>query len=140
MSFSVFLQFDGNCREAVTFYAYVFDKEVPDFICYGGESLDPNFRISEEMKNSVMYSDLCIGGTNLMFCDMPPEFDFIQGNRVALVFGSRDEAEVRTVFSRLSEGGRVDADLQETFWSGLYGMVTDRFGFTWQINLDGECL
>ena len=83
---------------------------------------------------------LPFGGTNLMFCDMPPEFDFIQGNQVALVFGSRDEAEVRTVFRRLSEGGRVDADLQKTFRTGLYGMVTDRFGFIRQVNLDGESL
>ncbi|WNY29153.1 hypothetical protein MmiEs2_13700 [Methanimicrococcus stummii] len=133
MTFSAYINFDGNCREAVTFYAKAFGKDVPDFSTYGDMPSDPNFQISDEMKTIVMYCDMEIGGTNVMFCDMPPEFETIIGNNVTLVFGSKDKEEIQTVFARLSEGGMVSMELQETFYAALYGMLVDKFGITWQI-------
>ena len=34
MSFSIFINFNGNCREAVTFYAGVFGPEMPKLMTY----------------------------------------------------------------------------------------------------------
>ncbi|MDR0768088.1 MAG: VOC family protein [Methanosarcinales archaeon] len=134
MTFSAFINFSGNCREAVTFYAKVFNQDVPSFSTYGDmPSADPNFSITDDMKKLVMYSSLNIGGTNVMFSDMPPGFKFIVGNNVTLVFGSKDKEEIQIVFSRLAEGGSVACELQETFYAALYGMIVDKFGITWQI-------
>ncbi|WNY23790.1 hypothetical protein MmiHf6_11050 [Methanimicrococcus hongohii] len=135
MSFSVYVCFSGNCREAVTFYAGVFGKDVPSFLTYGDvpESPDSNFSISEGMKDKIMHCELEIGGVEVMFCDMPDEFDLIKGNNISLFFGTRDQKEIETVFSRLKEGGTVASELQETFYATLYGMIVDKFGMTWQL-------
>ena len=133
MTFSAYINFGGNCREAVTFYAKVFDKEVPQFSTYGDMPPDPNFQVTDELKKLIMYSDMNIGGTNVMFSDMPPEFEFIVGNNVTLVFGSKNKEEIQTVYARLSEGGTVAMELQETFYAALYGMVVDKYGITWQV-------
>lgn len=133
MTFSAYINFNGNCREAVTFYAKVFGKEVPHFSTYEEMPADPNFPLTEELKKIVMYSEMEIGGTNLMFCDLPSEYEWILGNNITLVFGSPDADEIRSVFKGLSEDGVISLDLQETFYAALYGMVVDKFGITWQI-------
>lgn len=133
MGFSAYINFSGNCREAVTFYANVFGRETPSFSTYADAPADPDCQVSESLRGRIMYCEMDIGGTNVMFCDMPPEFELIVGNNVTLVFGSPDQKEVQNVFSRLSEGGKVDMPLQETFYAMLYGMVVDKFGITWQV-------
>ncbi|MNZ56399.1 hypothetical protein D3C78_743440 [compost metagenome] len=42
--------------------------------------------------------------------------------------------DIQAYFSRLKEGGKVEMELQETFWSKCYGSVVDRFGIHWQFN------
>ncbi|WP_233208552.1 VOC family protein [Planomicrobium sp. MB-3u-38] len=49
-----------------------------------------------------------------------------------------DKEEARIIFGKLAEGGMVSMDLQETFWSPLYGNLIDRFGIEWQISVDPE--
>ncbi|MFK7691967.1 VOC family protein, partial [Paenibacillus sp. HJGM_3] len=44
--------------------------------------------------------------------------------------------KLTTYFNRLSVGGQVRMELQETFWSKCYGSLTDKFGTEWQFNLD----
>ncbi|MDB6353983.1 VOC family protein [Trichococcus sp. K1Tr] len=48
-----------------------------------------------------------------------------------------DVEEARTVFNRLADGGSIGMELQQTFWSPLYGSLTDRYGVEWQISVDG---
>jgi PhnB protein len=60
------------------------------------------------------------------------------GNNVSLTVVSSDLAEVQRLYDRLKEGGSVEMELQETFWSKAYASVTDRFGIPWQLDLDSE--
>lgn len=86
MSFSVFVNFNGNCREAVMFYATVFNQAMPVFFTYGevDTSFDPNVQMSEEGKKLVMDTSLSIMGTTVGFSDMPDNFEFIRGNSMML--------------------------------------------------------
>lgn len=133
MTFSAYLNFSGNCREALTFYAKVFDKEMPQFSTYSDVPPDLDFPVSDELQNLVMYSYMDIGGTNVMFSDIPPEYEFVVGNNITLVFGSKNKEEIQTVYDRLCDGGTIACALQETFYAALYAMVVDKFGVTWQI-------
>ena len=50
-----------------------------------------------------------------------------------------DMEKLKTMYNRiLEDGGTVGMDLQETFWSKLYGYVIDKFGVGWQFNYDEE--
>ena len=48
-----------------------------------------------------------------------------------------DEAEVRRLFTALSEGGTVRLPLGPTFWTPLFGMCTDKFGVHWMLSIPG---
>lgn len=136
MAFSVFISFNGNCRKAVTFYAKAFGQELPRFMTYEDIPQGTQQMVDDASKKRIMYAGLNIGGAEVMFCDVPLSMEFIHGNNISPVVKYTAQEELRAVFSRLAEGGRVEMALQKTFWSNLYGMVTDQFGITWQIGLD----
>ena len=134
MTFSVFVNFDGNCREAVEFYAKVFRQDEVRLMTYG-EAPDENLK--EEDKGRIMYADMTIGDSDVMFMDFSSDMQCVKGNNIQLTISDHDPQEVRRLFAELKEGGKVEMDLQETFWSALYGMVVDKFGVQWHI-MQGE--
>ncbi|MFB7642671.1 VOC family protein [Peribacillus butanolivorans] len=136
MSVDVYINFNGNCREAVEFYAQVFGTETPQIMTFGETPPNPEFPLPEEAKNLVMHTRLNIEGSNVMFSDVFPGMPFVEGNNISLAVVNKNMDEIKSIFNKLKEGGTVVMDLQETFWSKLYGQVTDKFGIIWQLNCD----
>ena len=136
MSVDVYINFNGNCREAVEFYAQVFGTETPQIMTFGETPPNPEFPLPEEAKNLVMHTRLNIEGSNVMFSDVFPGMPFVEGNNISLAVVNKNMDEIKSIFNKLKEGGTVVMDLQETFWSKLYGQVTDKFGIIWQFNYD----
>ncbi|HWK21906.1 MAG TPA: VOC family protein [Ureibacillus sp.] len=136
MAIEVYLNFNGNCREAAEFYADVFKTEKPKIMTFGEAPQDPNFEMPEEAKNLVMHTRLDILGSRVMFSDTWPGSPFIEGNNITLAVVTEDEEAIRSSFERLKEGGSVKMELQETFWSKCYGALKDKFGIEWQFSLD----
>ena len=71
-----------------------------------------------------------------MFSDVFPGMELKVGNNVSLTVVSTNRDEILNWFNRLKEGGTVQMDLQETFWSKLYGNLRDKYGIEWQFSLD----
>lgn len=138
MAIQVYLNFNGNCREAVEFYSEAFNTESPQIMTFGENASDPNFVIPEEAKNLVLHTRLEISGTTIMFSDTFPGMPFTEGNNFSLTLVTKDIEEVKSCYDKLKEGGTVDMELQETFWSKCYGTVTDKFGVKWQLSYDGK--
>lgn len=139
MSVDAYLNFNGNCREAVEFYAQVFGAEKPQIMTFGESPSDPKFPLPEEAKELVMHTRLTISGSNVMFSDTFPGMPFVVGNNISLSIISEDIEEINTYFNQLKEGGTVGMELQETFWSKCYGQLTDKFGIGWLFNFgNGE--
>lgn len=136
MSVDLFINFDGNCREAVEFYAGVFRSGQPKFMTFGEMPPDPRFPISDEMRDLVMYSSLPVAGSNLMFSDVTPGTSLVVGNNVSITVGSTDVSEIDRMFEEMKVGGSVEMELQETFWSKRYGALADRYGIHWQFSHD----
>ncbi len=137
-SFDLFINFDGNCREAMEFYAKVFKSEVQYPMTYAETPPDADFEVAEADKDRIMYANVPIYGCNVMFSDVPSGMEFIKGNNISPTVGTDDIGEIKRVFSVLSEGGTIEMELQKTVWSQLYGMVTDKFGVIWQVSHIGE--
>jgi PhnB protein len=133
MKFELFINFDGNCREATAFYAKVFKSEVKNLMTYGQAPADPNCPLSEADKDKVCYSDVQIGDLTVMFCDVPSGAGFVCGNNISPTISVEDKEEVARLYQELKEGGKVIMDLQQTFFSELYCMVEDKFGVIWQV-------
>ncbi|WP_102027600.1 VOC family protein [Salirhabdus sp. Marseille-P4669] len=134
MAIEVYINFDGNCREAVTYYAEIFKTEKPNIMTFSDGPQNPDFPIPEEAKNRVMHTELTIFGSRVMFSDTFPGWNFVQGNNISITIISNDTEAITNAFHKLKEEGKVGMDLQETFWSKLYGTVTDKFGISWQFS------
>lgn len=136
MSVDIYLNFNGNCREAVEFYAEAFKTEKPQMMTFGEAPPNPDYPLPEEAKNLIMHTRLNISGSNVMFSDTFLGMPFVVGNNISLAVVSKDLDEVKSLFNTLKEGGTVGMELQETFWSKCYGSVKDKFGIEWQFNYD----
>jgi len=135
MPINAYVIFNGNCRQAVEFYAEVFQTSKPQIVTYGeGSPDDAEFSLPEEFKSKVMHTELIIDGSTVMFSDAYPGKPFVAGNNISLTLGTTDLDVVKHAFSRLAEGGTITMELQETSWSKYYGMLTDKFGIEWQFN------
>ena len=138
MAIEVYLNFNGNCREAVEFYADVFKTEKPVFMTYGESPPDPDWEMPEGAKDLIMHTNINIGGSRVMFSDAFPWMPLVMGNNISLTFLSKDIEEIKSIFNQMKVGGNVGMELQETFWSKSYGTLTDKFGVEWQFSHDNE--
>ncbi|WP_223701655.1 VOC family protein [Sutcliffiella deserti] len=138
MSVGAYLTFNGNCREAVEFYAEVFQTETPQIMTFGESPQSSEYPLPEEAKELVMHTRLNIDGSNVMFSDTFSGQEFVIGNNITLALVSKNKDELKSWYEQLKEGGKIDMELQETFWSKLYGQVTDKFGIHWQLNYDNS--
>jgi PhnB protein len=134
MTVESYLYFNGNCREAVEFYTKVFDTQTPEFMTFAELPADSGMEISEENKDLIMHVGIEIEGSIVMFSDATPDNPVTMGDNVTLVVSSNDTNKLQNYFNQMKEEGNVEMELQETFWSKLYGMVTDKFGVLWQFN------
>ena len=133
MPINIYLSFAGECREAVTFYAKVFRVTVPEMMRYGDRPSE-GFTITAEQQDYVLHTSLTILGTEVMFSDTLPSPDFVKGTNFALTLITDDKDEITRIYTELGEGGEVDMPLEKTFFSEWFGMVTDRFGISWQLS------
>ena len=133
MQLEVFINFDGNCREAVEFYAQVFKSEVRNLMTYGDAPPDPSFAVDERNRDRVMYAGIPLSNMTVMFMDIPAGSPLTPGDNIIPTINVLDKDEVTRLFNELKEGGEVLMPLQAVFFSEWYGMVKDKFGIKWQI-------
>ncbi|GHN01897.1 VOC family protein [Cytophagales bacterium WSM2-2] len=125
-----YLNFNGQCREAMTFYQQ----------CLGGELMMQKIsespmaaQMPSEMGAHILHSALTNGAIVLMGSDMMGA-GLIRGNEFTLCLSCTNDEEINGYFERLSVGGRVKTQLHQTFWGSTYGELTDKFGMNWMLN------
>ena len=129
---NAYLSFDGQCAEAMKFYADVLDAKVEALITYndvpGEQPMPP------DGADRIMHACLSHPDFALMAGDIPPGvvYDGMSGVMMTLTYDRVDDA--RRVFAAFADGGNVTMPLGETFWAEAFGMVTDRYGTGWGIN------
>jgi len=125
-----YLTFNGQCREAMTFYQQ----------CLGGELVIQKIsespmaaQMPSEAGANILHSSLTSGPIVLMGSDMMGE-NKVRGNDFFLCLNFSSDEEINACFTKLSEGGKVRMGLHQTFWGATYGELTDKFGFNWALN------
>ncbi len=130
MKIEPYLFFEGCCEEALEFYRKALGAEITMTMRY--KDSPQKGRIPPGAEDKVMHAHLRIGDAALMASDGlnsgKPSFEGF-----SLVLSPAGEAEARRMFEALAEGGEVQMPLAKTFYSPLFGMVTDRFGMHWMI-------
>jgi len=133
MRLELFINFDGNCREAVEFYANVFKSTIMNFQTYSDAPAQHGYTVPEADKNRVMYAGINIGDRTIMFSDAPANNGFVRGNNICPTLSISNKEELTRVYNELIDGGQVYMELQPTFFSELFAMVEDKFGVIWQL-------
>ena len=128
-----YLTFNGNCREAMTFYQQ----------CLGGELfLQPigtspmSEMMPPQMKDSILHATLTHGNVIIMGSDMVGENGLVRGNAMSMMLNCSSEIEIREVYDQLASEGDATHPLENTFWGALFGGLTDKFGNRWLLNFD----
>ena len=136
---STYLNFPRSTEEAFSFYKSVlgttFTAPIHRFSEVPPQPGQPP--LAEADKNLVMHVELPIlGGHVLMGTDAPESMGFSLkgGNNMSINLEPDTRTETDRLFRRLSDGGKVEMPLEEMFWGGYFGSLTDRFGVRWMFN------
>ncbi|MDO9493872.1 VOC family protein [Acetobacterium sp.] len=136
MQIQPYLSFNGNCQEAVEFYADIFGTDIPEIILFG-EMLPEQEAVEQDRSDKVVIrADLESDDTRVLLSDIPSKSPDLQRDKMTLVIFSDDLDEIEVLYYKLKDGGTVEMELQETFWSKVYGSLVDKFGVGWQLNYD----
>src|SRR5271166_3086726 len=131
MQLNPYLNFDGQCEAAFTFYEKCLGGKITLMQPHAGTPVEK--QVPPEWRNRILHASLQVGAGQLQGADAPPDhYKKPTGFCVTLQIESAAEAE--RVFRALSEKGKVQMPLQETFWAARFGMFIDRFGIPWMIN------
>lgn len=136
MPIVAYMIFNGNCREAVEYYADVFGTDRPEIMKYGDMPPEDGYELPDEAKDMVMHTAINVHGSEVMFSDAMPGSTVPFGKNINLTIVSDDLEKMTAGFDRLAQDGKIRMELQKTFWSPAYGALTDQFGIDWQFNYD----
>ena len=136
MKIQAYLSYGGRCEEALEFYKKTVGAEVTSLMRWK-ESPDAAMKPPPGYDEKVMNAAFRIGETQLMADDgMGAKEAEFKG--MSLVIEVADDAEAKRVFSALGEGGNVTMPLMKTFWTSSFGMLTDKFGVPWMVNVEAS--
>lgn len=126
-----YLSFRSNAREALEFYKTVFGGELTMMTFgEGGMSQDAG------EKDKIMHGQLVSpSGYWLMASDTPPGMDLRAGSAITVSLSGDDDAELRGYWEKLSAGATVQQPLEKAPWGDSFGMLVDRFGIGWMVNI-----
>jgi PhnB protein len=126
-----YLSFRDNAREAMEFYHTVFGGELQmqtfkDFHA----SQDP--AEDNKIMHSVLIAD---NGIVFMASDTSNGMEYHPGSNISMSLSGDNEAELAGYFEKLSVGGTIGMPLEQAPWGDRFGMLTDKFGVSWLVNI-----
>lgn len=134
VSLNPYLNWRNGTRGAMEFYHSVFggDLVINTFADFGAAE-DPT------ENDLVMHSQLTTAsGLVFMAADTPNRMEWVPGvntHAMSLSGGDSDRAELTAYFDKLAEGGTVEQPLTPAPWGDTFGMLTDKFGVSWLVNI-----
>jgi PhnB protein len=127
-----YLNFAGNCREAMTFYGRCLESE-PNFTPFAAGPPEVS-AMAKDTPDRILHCELALGPAVLMASDTLPDRPFQQGNNFSICLDCESQTEMEKVFGALSENGEITMPLHDAFWGGRFGMLADQFGISWMFS------
>ena len=127
-----YLSFREQAKEAMEFYRGVFGGELTTstFADLGMAAEYP------DEGHKVMHSQLTTpAGFTLMAADVPSTMPLPEGSTISGSLSGDDEPELRGYWDKLSDGATIGEPLTQAPWGDFFGMLTDRFGVGWMVNI-----
>jgi PhnB protein len=126
------LNFRGQAREALEFYRSVFGGELIAVSYADAHSVQRPEEADQIMWGQVRSEE----GFQVMAYDVPAARAYEPGTDPVFVsVRGQDEEEIRGYWKGLAKDAAIKAPLEPAAWAPLYGMLTDRFGVTWVLDV-----
>ncbi|BAB04569.1 glyoxalase/bleomycin resistance/extradiol dioxygenase family protein [Halalkalibacterium halodurans] len=143
LTMNPYLMLDGDGQAAIEFYQDALNAEVITIQTYGDLPEQPNSPMASVNKDLILHAHLKLGEMDLMISDQcldvdPERFPQHSGSPVTIALTTNNVEMTTEVFQKLASGGEEIAPLEKTFFSPLYGQVTDKFGITWHVSTQEE--
>ncbi|HEY7419105.1 MAG TPA: VOC family protein, partial [Ktedonobacteraceae bacterium] len=128
------LNFKSNARQAMEFYQSVF----------GGKLTMSTFKEfhaaqdpaeGDKIMHAILEAD---NGITFMAADTPNSMEYKAGANYRMSLTGDNEAELRGYFEKLAVGGSVMMPLEKAPWGAMFGMLTDKFGVPWLVNVEAR--
>lgn len=130
-----YLSFRDDARQAMEFYQSVFGGELT-LNTFGNSPMSDTY---PGEKDKVLHGQLLTpSGFTLMGADTPAEMERTTGDAYSVSLSGEEDAELRGYWEKLSDGATVTAPLNVAPWGDAFGMLTDRFGVRWLVNIAGS--
>ena len=126
-----YIHFKDQAKTAMEFYKSVF----------GGELTLSTFKESGMFQDSsegdnIMHAALVADNDiRLMGADTPSHMEYNPGQTVSISLSGDNEEELRGYWNKLSEGAKITAPFEKAPWGDTFGMLTDKFGINWMVNV-----
>jgi PhnB protein len=122
------LNFSGQAREALTFYQAVFGGEVMMMTYQQAGKVD-----SREGADRIMWGQVeSKSGFHVMAYDVQAAKPWGAGeNAFYVAVRGNSVDEITGFWDKLKDGAEIQHALQPAAWGPAYGMLKDKFGITW---------
>ncbi len=129
-----YLNFNGQARQAIEFYKTVFGGELTmTTFKEAGMEVDP--ADSHKIMHASLIAD---NGITLMASDTPKGWAYNPGTNVSNSLSGDNGAELRGYWDKLSAGATITMPLTPAPWGDTFGMLDDKFGIRWMVNITGK--
>jgi PhnB protein len=132
-----YLYFHGRCDEALAFYEQALGAEVT--FKMRNKEAPAEYAAEGEAGERIMHAAFKVGQTTLMAADgMPGDTAAPAYSGFSISISLDSTAQGEKIFNALAQGGEVRLPWQPTFWAKGFGMVTDKFGVPWMVNVENK--
>ncbi|MGV1005165.1 MAG: VOC family protein [Candidatus Nanopelagicales bacterium] len=129
-----YLNFRDQTRAAMEFYQSVFSGQLT--LSTFGE-----YHASEDPAEAgkIMHAQLVTEhGLVLMASDTPNSMEYPEGpSSISISLSGDDESALSSFYEGLLPGGSVVMPLEKAAWGDWFGMLIDKFGVSWLVNITG---
>jgi PhnB protein len=126
-----YLNFRDKTREAMEFYQGVFGGKL-DVSTFSDYNASPDPSEAGKVMHAALETE---NGITFMAADTPNSMEYKPGTNFSMSLSGDNEDELRAYFDKLSAGGMVTMPLEKAAWGDTFGMVLDKFGVTWLVNV-----
>ena len=128
-----YLNFNGNTAEAMRFYRSILGGELT-MQTFG----EANMAGTPDQKDMIIHAALKSNSLSLMASDTQPKQPARFGDNIHMNLTGQDNNRLTEIFNRLAQGGKIDMPLAKQFWGDTFGMLTDKFGVHWMVNISPQ--
>ncbi|CAM5784087.1 VOC family protein OS=Cellulomonas persica OX=76861 GN=CPE01_11220 PE=4 SV=1 [Cellulomonas persica] len=125
-----YLGFAGRAREALEFYHAIFGGDLHLMTWGEGGLADDPARVDLIQHGQISAPDL-----TLMAADSGSPEQEQSGSSISVSLSGDDETRLRAYWDGLAEGATITEPLTQAPWGDTFGMLTDRFGTAWMVNI-----